>query len=91
MRVPDDGTNWICSSDRNVRRPYAEAVAHTSDGIPYLRPELVLLYKGLHPRPKDEADFEGTAPLLTADARSWLARALAEARGEGHPWVAVLT
>lgn len=91
MRIPDDGANWYCSSDRNIHRPYAEAIAHSSDGIPYLRPELVLLYKGLSTRPKDEADFEVTAPLLTSEARVWIAHAFAEARGDDHPWIASLT
>ncbi|HEY3514444.1 hypothetical protein [Kribbella sp. NPDC051137] len=90
MRVPDDGANWICSLDRTIRRPYDEAIALTADGIPYLRPELVLLFKGLQTRPKDQADFEATVPHLTADARGWLARALAETKGDSHPWIGVL-
>ena len=91
MRIPDDGRNWYCSLDRNIHCPYAEAIAHTPDGIPYLRPEKVLLYKGLQTRPKDEADFEATVPLLSSEARSWLVQGLTEARGDGHPWIAALT
>ncbi|WP_420481619.1 nucleotidyltransferase domain-containing protein [Actinopolymorpha pittospori] len=91
MRIPDDGKNWICASDRHIRRPYDEAVAHSADGIPYLRPELVLLFKGLQTRPKDQADFEATLPLLPTGARVWLAHALTETRGDGHPWLAALT
>jgi hypothetical protein len=90
IRSPDDGTNWICALDRSIRRPYDDAVARTGDGIPYLRPELVLLFKGLQTRPKDQADFEATVPLLSTAARSWLARALTDARGN-HPWIAHLT
>lgn len=87
MRIPDDGKNWICSSDRRIFRPYDEAVAYTPGGIPYLRPELVLLYKGLHTRPKDQVDFEVVAPRLSAEARTWLAGALEGARGGEHAWV----
>lgn len=47
MRIPDDGKNWYCSLDHNIHLPYADVIAHTRDGIPYLRPEMVLLYKGL--------------------------------------------
>ncbi|WP_405063827.1 hypothetical protein OG474_19865 [Kribbella sp. NBC_01505] len=90
MRIPDDGTNWICSLDRNIHRPYADAVARTADGIPYLCPELVLLFKGLQTRPKDQSDFEAAVPLLSAAARNWLAHALAQTRGDGHPWISVL-
>ncbi|MEQ4209885.1 hypothetical protein [Actinopolymorpha sp. B9G3] len=29
MRIPDDRTHWYCSKDRNIRLPYAEAIART--------------------------------------------------------------
>jgi len=90
MRAPDDGANWICALDRNIKRPHDEAVAHTVDGIPYLRPELVLLFKGLQTRSKDQADFEATVPLLSAEARTWLAQALVETKGNSHPWIGAL-
>jgi hypothetical protein len=87
IRAPDDGTRWTCALDRNIHLPYDDAIAHTTDGIPYLRPELVLLFKGLQTRPKDQADFEAIAPLMTTEARTWLAQALVETRGNGHPWI----
>ncbi|TDD42651.1 hypothetical protein E1263_42115 [Kribbella antibiotica] len=90
MRTPDDGVHWICALDRSIRLPYDEAVARTPDGIPYLRPELVLLFKGLQTRPKDQVDFEATAPLLSEAARRWLRAALADASGEEHPWITLL-
>jgi hypothetical protein len=51
---------------------------------------LVLLYKGLQTRPKDQADFEATAPLLSTEARTWLADALMNTKGDNHPWIKVL-
>lgn len=91
MRIPDDGANWICSLDRSIHYPYDDAVAHTSDGVPYLRPEKVLLFKGLQTRPKDQSDFEVAAPLLSHESRNWLAGALARTRGPDHPWIPALT
>lgn len=87
MRDPHDGDTWICRRDRRIRRPYDEVVAHTRDGIPYLRPELVLLFKAKNRRPKDEADFVGVAPLLGEERRRWLAGALAQVYGDGHGWI----
>ena len=66
-----------------------DAVARTKDGIPYLRPEAVLLYKAARPgrsaRPKDEADFAAVSPHLAADERQWLVGAL-DTVYPGHPW-----
>ncbi|MGH3656156.1 MAG: hypothetical protein ACRDUA_05810 [Micromonosporaceae bacterium] len=65
--------------------PYGELIRRTDDGIPYLRPEVALLFKAKWTRPKDEADLDGVLPLLDATARSWLAGAL-DAVHRGHPW-----
>ncbi|HEX4791813.1 MAG TPA: hypothetical protein VH372_25330, partial [Actinospica sp.] len=43
FREPHDGETWICRRDETIRLPYAEIIRHTPDGLPYLRPELVLL------------------------------------------------
>jgi hypothetical protein len=89
FREPHDGGTWICRRDPAIRRPYAAIIAATPDGIPYLVPEIVLLFKAKHSRPKDEADFDGTVPLLTPAQRSWLAAALAGVH-PGHPWLSRL-
>jgi hypothetical protein len=91
MRIPDDGANWICSLDRSIQCPYDDAITTTPDGIPYLRPEMVLLFKGLQTRPKDQSDFEVAAPLLTPRSRTWLATALTRTKGKDHPWIPTLT
>jgi hypothetical protein len=90
MRIPDDGANWICSLDSSIHCPYDDALAITPDGVPFLRPEKVLLFKGLQTRPNDQADFEAAAPFLSAESRRWLAAALAHAKGDDHPWIPAL-
>jgi hypothetical protein len=90
MREPHDGDTWICRRDANIRLPYADVIARTSDGIPYLRPEFVLLFKAKGVRKKDEADLAAVAPTLDADARSWLADAIARVYGADHAWLAAL-
>ncbi|MET0423229.1 MAG: hypothetical protein ABW046_05115 [Actinoplanes sp.] len=86
MREPHDGDVWISRRHESLRRPYGEMIRRTSDGIPYLAPDVVLLFKAKHRRPKDEADHALLAPQLTATEREWLNRALALVH-PGHDWL----
>jgi hypothetical protein len=76
----------VCRRDPRIRRPGSEVIAHTEDGIPYQLPEIGLLFKAKHTRDKDQADFDGTLPLLDPAAREWLTKAL-ELVHPGHPWI----
>lgn len=87
FREPHQAGTWIYRCAPAIRRPYSELILTTADGIPYLAPEVALLFKARHPRPKDDADFAGSLPLLTAAQRGWLAAALRAAH-PGHPWLA---
>jgi uncharacterized protein (DUF952 family) len=82
------GAIWQYRRDRCVARPMAEfgLVRH---GVPFVRPEIALLFKAKAPRYKDQRDFERAAPLLDAEARSWLRTALAIAHPQSD-WVAHL-
>lgn len=86
VREPWDGDTWVCRRDPRIRRPGSEVIAHTADGIPYQLPEIALLFKAKHTREKDQADFDGTLPLLDPAARAWLASSL-ELVHPGHPWI----
>jgi hypothetical protein len=86
FREPSDGDTWICRRDARLRLPYAELIEHTGDGIPYGRPEVVLLYKAKHTRAKDDADFAAALPRLDPGRRRWLADAL-ELVHPGHRWL----
>jgi hypothetical protein len=85
FREPHDGASWICRRDPRIRRPYAEIVRCSPDGLPYLCPEIVLLFKAKAARDKDQVDFEVTAPLLSGDQRRWLNDALGVVHPH-HPW-----
>jgi hypothetical protein len=89
FREPHDGGTWICRRDPTIRLAYGEIIRHTPDGIPYLAPELVLLFKAKHLRPKDQSDFDETIPLMTPAQRRTLAELLARVH-PGHPWQANL-
>jgi len=85
FREPHDGDVWICRRDPRIRRPYADLIRHDANGLPFLAPEVALLFKAKASRDKDRADFDATLPLLDADQRRWLADALALVHPD-HPW-----
>ena len=87
MLEPGDPTTWIYRRDEAIRLPRSETVARTAEGIPYLRPELVLLFKAKAQRPKDEQDLAAALPSLDASARARLHTLLARV-DPGHPWLA---
>ena len=87
FREPSDGDTWICRRDESIRLPYAELILRTPDGIPYARPEVVLLFKAKHAHEeKNAADLAAVLPRLDEAAREWLAEALAIAH-PGHAWL----
>lgn len=89
FREPHDGDTWICRHDPTIRLPYRDIIHHSDDGIPYLAPELVLLFKAKHARPKDRSDFAAAVPLLSPTQRETLSALLARVH-PGHPWLADL-
>jgi hypothetical protein len=89
FREPHNGDLWICRQDETIRLPYADIIQHTSDGVPYMAPELVLLFKAKHARGKDQADFDGTVPYLNDEQRGRLAELLGRVH-PGHRWLAQL-
>jgi aminoglycoside-2''-adenylyltransferase len=89
FREPHDGDTWICRRDTHIRRPYTEIIEHDQEGIPYLAPEMVLLFKAKAQRAKDQADLDGTVPLLDEHRRIWLRHALAVVH-PGHAWLDLL-
>jgi hypothetical protein len=84
-----DGTaeEWVYRRDPSIRRPWAEAVLTTPHDVPYLAPELQLLFKSevRNLRPKDDLDAEEVVPRLSPARRAALAGLLPA----DHPWQAI--
>lgn len=78
---------WIYRRDGAIRRSWDATVLWTNDGLPYLAPEVQLLFKSKSPRPKDNLDARQVIPLLGADQRAFLGAHL----DRGHAWRQLLT
>ncbi|WP_111563189.1 nucleotidyltransferase domain-containing protein [Rhizobium sp.] len=83
----EEGTadRWVYKRDPSIAFPRAEMIATTADGIPYLRPAGVLLFKAKYLRDKDEIDFANALPKLAPSERDWLRAMLGQAH-PGHAW-----
>lgn len=81
--------DWSFRRDTNIRRPFERAVCCNADGIPYLAPEIQLLYKSNSIRPKDQIDFDAVVGFLDKDARAWLRNSLAM-MNPNHVWLSRL-
>ena len=84
---------WRYRREPSIVQTVERAVLTTADGIRYLAPELVLLFKsrntGTRDRSKDQADFERVLPRLDPPRRAWLRWALLVTQ-PNHAWLNVL-
>ncbi len=72
FREPHSGSEWICRRDERIRMPYSLLIRRSADGIPYMSPEVALLFKARGLREKDQADFDRVLPLLSPQQIDWL-------------------
>jgi hypothetical protein len=81
---------WKYRREASIVRSLERASLRTESGIPYLAPEIVLLFKSKNTanqkRLKDPSDFERALPHLEPERRAWLRWALVAA-SPGHPWI----
>ena len=84
--TPHDGETWISPRDETIRLPIEEAVFTASDGIDYLRPEIVLAFKARRVERSDDADFDAVVPLLDDAQRAWLRSAIERVDAD-HAWL----
>jgi GrpB-like predicted nucleotidyltransferase (UPF0157 family) len=90
---PLDQGVWRYRRQPTIVRDAARMSLRSTQGIPYLAPELVLLFKskttGSQERGKDQLDFEQAQPYLEDERRAWLRWALI-ATEPSHPWIGQL-
>ena len=76
---------WLVLDQRNgLRRELSKAFL-LRDGIPFLAPEIVLLYKASDSdNPDYRLDFAETFPCLNGEQKAWLFRGLNRLYPQGH-------
>jgi hypothetical protein len=89
MLAESAGDQWIFRRNPEIRMSIARMGFYPLWGLPYLAPEIVLLFKAKHLEARDRIDFKNALPVLSADARRWLRDAL-ERTHPGHEWINAL-
>lgn len=84
--TPDAGGLWTNKFVPQHVAPIEEVTWTAADGLRYLSPEIVLVYKARLGRAKDEPDFEATLPVLDAPRREWM-RATLTSLVPDHRWL----
>jgi len=87
--TPDRDGLWTNKRDPGQALPVEEVTWIAADGIRYLRPEIVLLYKAALHRPKDDGDLATVWPRLDTRSRSWLRESVGRLYPD-HPWLTEL-
>jgi hypothetical protein len=81
-----DADRWVYRRDPTVHLAWDEAVLADPHGVPYLAPEIQLLFKAKGLRAKDDTDAREVVPILGVARRdrlrTWLPR--------DHPWQELL-
>lgn len=85
MLLDTAGDRWRFRRDHRIGGRIAK-LGQTSDGVPYLAPEVQLLYKSKNPRPGDDADLATALPAMSTCQVAWLLDAL-RLHDPGNPWI----
>ena len=83
------GESWAFRRDARITRALSQAIRRNADGIPYLAPEIQLLYKARATRAQDQADFDQVVPHLNRAEKTWLRESLRRMDPQ-HTWISVL-
>ena len=83
---PGEPGQWVNRRLLSMTLPLDSATWVDAEGIRYVNPEILLLFKARQARPKDEADFVAIVRLLGEHQRAWLRDTLAQVH-PGHAWL----
>ncbi len=88
--TPDQDGLWTNKKLPGHVAPVEEVTWVADDGIRYLNPEIVLMYKARLGRLKDNRDLDRAWPLMDERAREWLREKVALLHPD-HAWLARLS
>ncbi|MCM3617652.1 hypothetical protein M3936_08670 [Sutcliffiella horikoshii] len=92
MLLDTEEKDWIYKRDNTIRKPIEDIGLETLSGIPFLKPEIQLLYKGGSSviREKDVIDLGNILHKLNASNRDWLKESLNIQYPQGHEWIELI-
>ncbi|MFB0832125.1 nucleotidyltransferase domain-containing protein [Brevibacillus laterosporus] len=92
MLIDIEESYWIYKREKSIKRAINEIFLRTPEGIPYLKPEVQLLYKAgsSQVREKDYNDFQTILPILSLQEKEWLKVSLKQQFPGGHAWIKYL-
>ena len=91
MLMDTQAGSWVYRRCPGIGGPMASMGRRTRAGLPYLAPEIQLLFKAREETlTKDQADFDRVAPHLPRPAARWLLSSLRAQFPDGHPWAEAL-
>ncbi|WP_084531727.1 nucleotidyltransferase domain-containing protein [Nocardia miyunensis] len=82
---PSRNGRWVNRRNPSMTAPLDAVTWTAPDGIRYLDPEIVLIFKAKHARPKDHEDLRRTWPAMTEPRRRTLRDHLRD-HHPGHEW-----
>ena len=71
-----EGNRWAYRRNARIGLNIADLGRRDPNDVPFIRPEVNLLYKSSEPRPLDETDFLYALPRLDVAQKGWLSGAL---------------
>jgi len=81
---------FLYEKNHEIKRSLNTAIS-TTNSIPYLSPEVVLLYKSsMADTPDYQLDFENTVNKMSAEQLAWFNKSLSIRYPNGHKWLRVI-
>ncbi len=80
---------FVYRRNTDIRLAIEKAI-YEFEGLPYLAPEIVLLYKSKYLSEDNQSDFDTVYVKLDEAQKMWLKNALTLEYGNDHPWVQAL-
>ena len=90
MFMEAEGDRWVYRRLPALGGRIADMGLTTDAGIPYLAPEIQLLYKSSTGREKDADDLRRVLPRLPLPRAYWLLDALRTQYSDGHDWIGLI-
>lgn len=81
-----EGQRWMYRRNARIGLNVADLGREGANGVRFIRPEVMLLYKSQSPRPVDETDFLYLLPRLDVAQKGWLVGALYTI-DPSHRWI----